>query len=638
MVGPDGSEYEIPKEVQAKAFADGLRPTTYDLGDDAKLGDLAKSQGQVTLIRDGEPYMMPLDMVGQAVRDGFRVPDLADDRDRLLVAKAEASFDPRNRGVRGAVTAGLGKAASEFVKTATFGIVDPERDALTKEDRVAWEATKDANPIATGVGGVAGFGAGVYADPFAIGGTALRAGSAVERAAASKVGPIAGGIIGGAAEGALMSAPAATRALVEGDPEEAAEALLAGIGVGSLLGGAGRLFRMAKRAAGEKAGGALRSATEAPVPAIDADAGLKEAAPEAVDVFGISKAGRREATFLDRSTGAPIEAVDPISLPGDPTAKLGKALASKGTKVAEKVVGGTVGTVIGGPVGGLGGVVAAGQIGEALDTPRVQSLVSRAIKGTSKGLLRLGETLDSMTERAGPVTTVASLNALARLTGLDESTPKAQQFERARDELTKLHTDAEARADRISQMASAVGEARSDAFIEKAHGALDYLYTVLPKEPQRGGLFQKRAPWSPSDSQLASFERKVQVVMDPFSVIDELRKGTLTRDHIEALRAVYPALAFQLRDDILRKAADPKAPVLTKLQRTKLQLLLGQPIEDSSDPAAVALYQSFYAPADEPGRGHGPGSGVPGPKPRVIRLNADRLPEYMTEAQQIEAR
>jgi hypothetical protein len=162
----------------------------------------------------------------------------------------------------------------------------------------------------------------------------------------------------------------------------------------------------------------------------------------------------------------------------------------------------------------------------------------------------------------------------------------------------------------------------------------------MPKQPAQKMLFRKESAWVPSDGQLASFQRRLQVVMDPFSAVGELRQGSLTSDHVDALANVYPAFLAALRGEVAKKATHPKAPTLTKAQRNQVALLLGQPLDDSSSPSAVQMYQALYGgQADQQGgigapqAGTMPASSAGAAKPIKVK----EVPSSMTEGQRLAA-
>jgi hypothetical protein len=98
---------------------------------------------------------------------------------------------------------------------------------------------------------------------------------------------------------------------------------------------------------------------------------------------------------------------------------------------------------------------------------------------------------------------------------------------------------------------------------------------------------------------LAKFARAVQVVEDPLSVLDELEAGTLTRDHVQALRNVYPEIYNDIRMKFADELSQLKAPPAYD-RRIQLGTLLELPTDKSLRPSSIATVQSIYQKPPEP--------------------------------------
>lgn len=131
--------------------------------------------------------------------------------------------------------------------------------------------------------------------------------------------------------------------------------------------------------------------------------------------------------------------------------------------------------------------------------------------------------------------------------------------------------------------------------------AMSYLGSQLPRalapanaaQPQ----LQKKQQYSASD--LHKFAATYQTVTDPGSTMKLLGTGKLTKAHVDAMRAVYPAMYKEFTDAIVARAHSSTKP-MTYTQRLELSLLLGQPIDATVDPAFVASVQAAYAEAPSP--------------------------------------
>ena len=167
------------------------------------------------------------------------------------------------------------------------------------------------------------------------------------------------------------------------------------------------------------------------------------------------------------------------------------------------------------------------------------------------------------------------------------------------------------------------------AAVSTAQRGVAYLAQTAPKPPPPGGvdLPALRRPWAPTGQDLSAFARRVETVKDPAAVLDAMSTGTVTREHVEALKAVYPDLYVELRGKVLERVASLTAPV-TYQQRLALGFLLSEPMDSSTSPEAVAFYQAQFA--QKPTAPHPGPSGARTSKrlaaeyPESLRLQARR--------------
>ena len=120
-------------------------------------------------------------------------------------------------------------------------------------------------------------------------------------------------------------------------------------------------------------------------------------------------------------------------------------------------------------------------------------------------------------------------------------------------------------------------------------------------------------PQDPDPVELARFARYVQVVDDPYSVLDELGDGTLTSQHVEALKEVYPKIYSEVQGRVWSGLMEAKE-LPPYESRLLLGTLLDLPTDKSLRPQSIAAAQAVYASRTEragkppPGGGGGGGS------------------------------
>jgi hypothetical protein len=108
-----------------------------------------------------------------------------------------------------------------------------------------------------------------------------------------------------------------------------------------------------------------------------------------------------------------------------------------------------------------------------------------------------------------------------------------------------------------------------------------------------------------SDADKASFLRTVQAVNDPRSVVRDMQHGRVSKEGVDALRAVYPKLYGDVQTKVLEQVAGARKP-LTYQQRQQVALLTGTPTDPALKPASIRLFQSSFDGAK-------PQSGMNGP-------------------------
>ena len=138
----------------------------------------------------------------------------------------------------------------------------------------------------------------------------------------------------------------------------------------------------------------------------------------------------------------------------------------------------------------------------------------------------------------------------------------------------------------------------------------------------------------PDEGEMRRWARYVQTVENPLSVVDSLENGTLNRQQVEALQAVYPSI-YQ---DIRQKATDEliaRGDDMPYHDRIQLGVLLGIVADPSMRPASLRLGQRSFitGPQEQQQRPGTPGSGGGGGPDLDI---ADDFSSYSQELEGME--
>jgi hypothetical protein len=140
----------------------------------------------------------------------------------------------------------------------------------------------------------------------------------------------------------------------------------------------------------------------------------------------------------------------------------------------------------------------------------------------------------------------------------------------------------------------------SNQFASKAAMAAQFLYSKMPKDPlaEYNQMLGTKGTYRPSDAELSKFARYFEAVNDPSHVFDELAKGTITREHVEALKTVYPKIYQSVTASLMDNLAElrQELPYSKKLQ---LSVLFDLPVDYSTRPEFISAMQSLHSPENQ---------------------------------------
>lgn len=161
----------------------------------------------------------------------------------------------------------------------------------------------------------------------------------------------------------------------------------------------------------------------------------------------------------------------------------------------------------------------------------------------------------------------------------------------------------------------------AQAVASTAMRAAGYLRDRTPKEPPPSGLsFVPQKPRAMSESELAKYANAYEAITNPMSIVEDLQRGQLDREKVNALRVVYPDLYQQIRKEVIAQSIAMK-PELTDQQEIALSILFDAPISAMMQPKVISSFQKTFAQGADPSQA-GQASGQPAPTARGLR----RLP------------
>jgi hypothetical protein len=176
-----------------------------------------------------------------------------------------------------------------------------------------------------------------------------------------------------------------------------------------------------------------------------------------------------------------------------------------------------------------------------------------------------------------------------------ETLERAEQIARLADNPTGL-------LDQVAERTAPLGNLTPQTAAqlgEAARRAVAFLREKAPQPPPAPiDVPALRKPFRPDDAELERFARYVSAVENPIGVLESMAAGTITQEAVEALRAVYPALHEELRNTVLERLASFRGSRLDYRQRLSLGHLLGESLEESATPEALAFYQAGFTPEE----------------------------------------
>lgn len=216
--------------------------------------------------------------------------------------------------------------------------------------------------------------------------------------------------------------------------------------------------------------------------------------------------------------------------------------------------------------------------------------------------------------------TIASTNPVQHLLGNTVGLTKDQQYDKLVKAINQATVDTGMTAHKMGQTASVFAgtdTSLAGLIAQKQYGALSYLQSQIPKNPNAAKPFQKD-DWKPTKNQQQEFLDKVAVVNNPMVVWQKYQKGILTANDRDALKAVYPNIYNQMVNKVLTAAYDPRGPKLNSDQRMKLSMFTGMPLDESLKNIG-AIQQAVSTPQQPSG---------PSAQPQPKRSSRTREPKF----------
>lgn len=252
----------------------------------------------------------------------------------------------------------------------------------------------------------------------------------------------------------------------------------------------------------------------------------------------------------------------------------------------------------------------------------VKGDLARANQNIQKRILEAIPVLASSAKlgaRAAKTTALYSLAQSGFSTKQDQKTGKIRQaenekeaFANIRDNLSEYVTNQDMLMDRMTKGLFKLNAHAPEvgAFAaQTATRAIQFLYDKMPKDPSNAFVQPFARKFEPSTLEIAKFQRYVQIVENPMSILDEAEAGTLTQEHVDAFKSVYPTLYTEVRTKLFNELIEQGDELdMSYNKKVLLGNLLSMPLDQSLSGAFIMdLQKPFIAAQDQsqPAQGAG---------------------------------
>jgi len=214
----------------------------------------------------------------------------------------------------------------------------------------------------------------------------------------------------------------------------------------------------------------------------------------------------------------------------------------------------------------------------------------------------------------------------------EKATDRKEGFKRRVAELQRLASDPERMAGRLARELGETHDVAPQMAAElsmRATEAVNYLVEQIPSVPTSDELNPMLAleQWEFSDIQIDTFEKALAAIDDPLSILDSLVEGTLTPEGMEALTAVFPKLAEQIKTGVMEKLSELDTPIPYEA-KAQLCILFDVCADSTFTPDFIRTMQGNFAqPEPEGPQGPKMGSVSTTNRSKSLESTSERLAE-----------
>lgn len=266
--------------------------------------------------------------------------------------------------------------------------------------------------------------------------------------------------------------------------------------------------------------------------------------------------------------------------------------------------------IAGGNLGDIQGALGGLAYSKGLKyVPQAKFLLADIVNNTSKKLASIPSAVDGLIAKSA----IKSVTPAGISTLIHKPTDRDKYLDELNDKLLVNIKDPQKLtaiiADNIAPFADEVDDDTRMYMTQKAMQVADYIQSIAPKKPDISILSKEK--YRPSDAEIAHFERNVKVALDPYSIIDELRNGTVTKDQVATVRHLHPKVFNKIISEVNEIIA--KKEKLPYYARLKLSYFTGIPLDRSIN--SVQQLQQNYQVTNQAQQG----------RPSSLKTNSNQM-------------
>lgn len=230
----------------------------------------------------------------------------------------------------------------------------------------------------------------------------------------------------------------------------------------------------------------------------------------------------------------------------------------------------------------------------------VLSNIERANKAVNSKTSSAVKNFFTSSARPARMASVAALTTSTLSMAENGEKPKNnnEAFANISKNIKTLQQNPEEFVERLARTTSAVSQAAPMTAAELSNGlvrGVNFLASKLPNPRTEVNVPGLERPYQPSSMEMAKFQRYVQAIEAPLTILDEIESGTLTREHVEALREVYPNFYRRIQEQVMENMA-LEGQTVPYSKKVQLGILLDIPTDSSLlGKNIMALQSSFQA-------------------------------------------